>query len=346
MKAKFNGSKSKWESLQNSALKHLIYGLPERANYGMIVLGGGLPVSTKTCGDKNQEAIKLGMDTHGTVVSTIDKLNPADVASLGDAIKLSRNIFDQKQGNIQKKLFMFLGGGDDCNNEKWDALKYFLKDYKKGTSIDVSTEIVILADEFIDPDLVAELQDDITRLGLENEVNLETPKDDNELQMIVANIYNQTIEQALTYEPASVGVQLTVNVVNTTSPNSTTPPPITITQSSIAPVQITNTPGIIIVQSPEVTQTLIPTQTPPDTLTPFFTSSPLPTFTFTPEPSVVLTGFEYVGSGEGCSANIYFQVSGNSAFGYFRITNNFYRTQNPPFDSGYPFVELPIGSNG
>lgn len=311
-------------------------------------MGGNLATSTQTCADKNQEAVTLGLNTQKTLIDTINNLRPAGIASLGDAIKLSRNIFEKKQGNIQKKLFMFLGGGDNCSTDKWVALKYFLKDYKESLSINVATEVVILPDESIDLDLVTQLQDDIKRLGLEKEVNVQAPKNDQELQTVVVNIYNQTITQARPFEPRAVAVQQTANAINTAPPKATvTMSQITLTktlpQPSITQAQITatSTPIFTVVIQPPSTPLPPPTMTP--TVAP---PTPIPPSPNTPSPSIVLLSATYVGSGEGCSAVINFQVNNGDVTGYFRVWNKWYDTQSPPFDPKYPLVVLPVGPNG
>ena len=64
----FDGSETKWNDLQASALNHLIYGLPERANYGLIVLGGNLVNSTVSCEVPNQQVVTFGNSTKMTLI--------------------------------------------------------------------------------------------------------------------------------------------------------------------------------------------------------------------------------------------------------------------------------------
>jgi hypothetical protein len=106
-------------------------------------------------------------------------------------------------------------------------------------------------------------------------------------------------------------------------------------------------------RAPTNTYTPAPTHTPANTLTVFPTFTPTPTRTSTPSlaplptPHVVLTRFEYDGSGEGCSAFIYYEVSGGPATGYFRVTNGFYKAMplpTPPYDPNYPLVTLPVST--
>ena len=204
MLANFNESETKWQDLQASALNHLIYGLPDRANYGLIVLGGNLVNSTGTCDNPNQEVVTLGLNMKTTLIETIKNVQPYGVASLADAITLARDIFERQQGDVHRKLMLFLGGGDECADDKWMALKYFLKDYQKSELIDVFTEVVVLPDETIDPVVFTDLQTEITRLGIENEVAINAPKDNQELQAVLGNIYSQSMDQARQYEPAAV----------------------------------------------------------------------------------------------------------------------------------------------
>ncbi len=89
----------------------------------------------------------------------------------------------------------------------------------------------------------------------------------------------------------------------------------------------------------------LPTSTPTLTQTPSVTPSP-PSLSPTTSPNVVLTGFDYVGTGEGCSAIVYFQVSGSPATGKFRVWNQWYTENGLPHDPAYPLVTLPLGSNG
>ena len=115
-------------------------------------------------------------------------------------------------------MFLFLGGGDDCLTDKWVALKYFLTDYERSGLIDVYTEVVILPDETIDDAVITDLQTEITRLGIEEEVALSAPKNDQELQNVVGAIFDQSMEQARSFEPEAVAAQEKINVVKTEIP--------------------------------------------------------------------------------------------------------------------------------
>jgi len=269
MRLSFNGSETKWDDLQTSAVNHLIYGLPERANYGLIVLGGNLFNSTVDCDIPNQQVVTFNDNTKMTLIQTIKNVQPYGVASLADAIILARRIFEDKRGDVHRKLLLFLGGGDECAKDKWVALKYFLRDYEKSGLVDVYTEIVILPDESIDDAVINDLQTEITRLGIEEEVAVSAPKNDQELQTAFVTIFNESIVQARVYEPVAVAAQERINAANTQAPGLASTP------SKVLVGAATATAGIPLAQPSNtqapifVTATSLPTNTlpPPPTLT-------------------------------------------------------------------------------
>lgn len=271
MKLSFNGSETKWDDLQASALNHLIYGLPERANYGLIVLGGNLFNSTVNCDVPNQQTVTFNDNTKMTLIQTIRNVQPYGVASLADAIILARRIFEDKRGDVHRKLLLFLGGGDDCSSDKWVALKYFLSDYEKSGLIDVYTEVVILPDESIDDAVIDDLQTEITRLGIEEEVVVSAPKNDQELQTVFVTIFNESIAQARDYEPVAVAAQERINAAKTQTPIPASIPSKAVVGAATATARI-------------------PSAQPSNTQTPIFvTAIPLPTNTLPPPPTSTST---------------------------------------------------------
>ena len=138
----FPGGQSKWTATRQSVLDHLVLGLPPRANYSLITLGGKSLPHTGSCKQRESNLIvPIGSDNRDEVLAGFEKLEPGGVAPLDDALEKAREILFNLPADEEKALYLFLGGGDDCAEDHWKSLKYFLED--SAQHIDARIEIVV-----------------------------------------------------------------------------------------------------------------------------------------------------------------------------------------------------------
>lgn len=318
---------TKWDAALR-AVDALLVGFEDGANYGLVTIGGAPEIGVvNPC--KVDSLVTLPFTTKKVVGEQVGQLQPGGGGSLYQAFVVAKNQFDNLPKNTVRTLVYITGSEDACADEdEWVNLERYFR-AKGDDGLNIYSEIIII-DDGLKSQTIAEHISSIS-----TKVNAQAPQ--TIFQLVQTN--NTVINNVSNYVDITISSFPTGTPVPTVTKTSTSEPPITITIPDM--VTVVNAP-------PNSTNTFTPippTVTPiPPTHTPTFTFTP--SLTFTPAPVVSLLYVDYVGSGEGCSANIHFLVSGNSASGYFRITNNFYRTQSPPYDPGYPFVELPIGQNG
>jgi hypothetical protein len=210
----FEGSDSKWIAAQESAMDLLTSGLPSKANYGLIALGGNQPGSSQTCDDPNQILVPLGPDQRKTVMEKIESLEPQGVASLTGAIALARDKLLDLPGDLEKTIFVITGGGDSCcPDDEWESLLDLLE--LSIGSITAQVDLVILADENVDEKVQAAARD-IIRLGLEN-VRAEVPSDEEELINTMDNVASSAVERARVVEPTAIAAEETVVAATATA---------------------------------------------------------------------------------------------------------------------------------
>jgi hypothetical protein len=309
----FGGSDTKWASARESVLDLLTSGLPSKANYGLVVLGGNQPGSTQTCDDPNQMLVPLSLGQRKTAIEKIEGLEPQGVASLTDAIRLASDELLDLPGDFDKTIIVITGGGDACRpHDEWESLLDLLE--LSFGSVNAHAELIILADEDVDKEVLAAVQD-ITRLGLEN-VRADASSDQEELASTADDIADRAIERAREVEPAAIAaeetaVAATATAVVVASPLPTAKPP-TATSKATVYVGVTPSPGTgthtatathtptpAITQSPTHTSTPTNTPTPTKTATSTPTTKPTntptstPTATPSPSPTIIPTSTPY-----------------------------------------------------
>lgn len=251
---------------------------------------------------------------------------------------LESRMFDKKY-----YIYSFIGGDDTCG----EKLGVYLSSPKVVNNA-VTSELFLIV--LLDPDQertfpnlpnakldyarsVAQVQEIVDSNNQLIEVATPTPTVTPSTSPTASGVSPSLAGSTMVVEPAGVS--------NNDQPAESVAVPPVADAATVGPsATLLLPPTSAPTQFPSSTFTNIPTRTPS------YTPEPPPTLTELPPPYVVLTGFEYMGSGEGCSAMIYFDVQGSPATGIFRVTNNFYRSQSPPYDAGYPSVTLPVGTNG
>jgi hypothetical protein len=290
----FEGSDSKWMAAQKSARDLLTVGLPSRANYGLIVLGGNQPGSTQTCDDSNQTTVPLGLDQRRAVIEKIESLEPKGVASLTDAIALARDQLLDLPGDLEKTIFVITGGGDTCQpDDEWESLLDLLE-----LSVDLikaKVDLIILADENVDEEVQAAVRE-IIRLDLEN-VRADVPSNEEELTNTMGDVADNAVERARVAEPTAIAAEETavaadrptaIAVMPTPTPLPKPPPhtPTRGTATAARPLTPTATESPTPIHIPTYTPTPTKTAVPPtNTPTTKPTNTPTSTLTATPSPS-------------------------------------------------------------
>lgn len=289
---------SKWNTMRESIVNHMLNGLPPGASYSLFALGGKPLESTAPCDDiPSNEIVPMKRNNGKQVLAGIDGLEPRGVASLDDALEKARQELFELPGDEHRALFLFLGGGDECGPDPWKSLRTFLED--SAQFIDARIEIVILPGESVDESVkeasrIIELVND---LELDN-VGVYTPRDGQELEQVMGQIQGQALEDARPFEPSAVAYQQTLLDEASTSgengeqvedPTDLLPPASDAIDTPPAPtdpapeaaVALVPPPGNILAGTAEPTQTA----TPVPTLTRTFF---LPTSTATHTPSIIV----------------------------------------------------------
>jgi hypothetical protein len=358
----FDGGRTKWDAVREAALDNLIFGLPSRANYGLILLGGNTGSQTSNC-EQVEMAYSFRPDSRGSIETLIQNQQPQGVTSLTKAIDLARDqllgLSDDDSTVKSVELFVFLGGGDGCLNDDYRPLLYFLQNSARLLS-QTHVDIFILSKEPIDP----AVEEAIVKSDQETEVvRVNITRNQPELETAVVESSLESKERAREVEPTAVAFQETVVVeqltstyANVTAPppdtaasvTNTLPPPVTSLTPSSSPTATASVTLTLTASPTQVPPTAIPTTQVPPTKTPTIqvptTSIPttaIPQITSTASPSVVLTSVDYLGSGESCSARINFEVNGSPATGSFHAWNAFFG----PEGDIYPQETFPQGPN-
>jgi len=295
MQNSFPGSDSKWSSVKKSALDTLLIALPERSNYGLIVLGGDQNGAPATCEDELQMAVPIDFDNRQDVITTVNNSNPAGEAQLTQALTIAVNQLSQLPNNeqIRKELFIFIGGGDSCDEEEWDSL--FLTLEASLFTANVHTELVILADETVDEATLEELDIRIKTLGEKfpdqvGNVGLNTVYSSEKLEDIILKIIKEVHTREAEVEPIAVAAQITIVAEMTIAASETQPAPpintpLTPTDTPVPPSDIPPTINVPVASTdvppasdvPPTTNTLPLTDTPvPPTEAPPPSNTPLP----------------------------------------------------------------------
>jgi hypothetical protein len=314
MNESFHGQ-SKWEVALNS-LNVIINGLNPYAKYGLVVIGGSDSSGLgDPCGDPSTPAIAFS--TREAVWSHIIQLQPKGGGSFSTAFTLAKT---QLQGLSRDKIgtLIFITGSEDAcrGGDVWIDLGKIVPDLD---TIRLRSEIIILDEDGLKTQTLA---DQINSLS-EN-INVQAPQSVQELREITNVIVINNVTKYINIEMAARATE---------GPRPATS--ISFATNTIAPV-------VTVIGPPPTPTAIPPTPIPPTAIPP----TPIPQPTSTPSPSVVLLSASYVGSGEGCSAVINFQVEGSPATGQFRVWNQWYTENGLPYDANYPVVTLPVGPNG
>jgi hypothetical protein len=286
----FAGSDTKWTSARKSALDLLTVGLPPGANYGLIVLGGNQLGSTQTCDDPNRMLVSLASRQQQAVINEIESLEPQGVASLTSALALARDQLGKLPAGLEKTIIVITGGGDSCcPDDMWESLLDLLR--LSFSSINAYTELIILADEEVDEEVLAVVQE-ITQLGLEN-VRADAPTDQEKLEDTIEEVASSAVERSREkMESVAIAEEETVETDDVVAVVPTPIPSVTPTiEKPEAPPAGATVPAPSPTVSPP-TATLPPTATTtdmPPPPTPPITSTPTPTTTSTPTPPITST---------------------------------------------------------
>jgi hypothetical protein len=210
MSESFDGDKTKWDSVREAALDNLILGLPARANYGLILLGGN-PTGNVTNCDAVNMVLPLGEDNRDQIGRLIEDQKPQGVSSLTKAIDLARNNLLSLSDDSSVRaleLWVFLGGGDGCSNNDLKPILYFVQGSAKFLT-NTHMDLFILSNEVIDRDMLNEIEESDQATGNVT-VNLTT--NNAELAAAVNQSYEEAKERARRVEPTAVAAQETIVV--------------------------------------------------------------------------------------------------------------------------------------
>jgi hypothetical protein len=319
MTARFQGSGSKWEAARSAALRYLD-SLPPGANYTLVAIGGNLTGNDTTCLGPDEPMVPLSLGNRDAVADMVDHLQPGSVESVKAALITARNaLLDKPKG--EKSLYVLVGGPNECNEDAgWDTLVEDIEDVLTG-GISIRSEIIVLANEEVSPEIVAALNARLRTVG--EVVDAEVVGDAAALFSHVDSNIAEAHERAAQIAPVEFGTERPTLLaaaattsarrtsVAATAPAATavavlvsTPPAGGGEPTSLPP--ITPTPGLAPFPSPEAalpsattnpaqppgaattlppTSDAIPTRTP----TPTATQTPIPTATETPPPPTSTT---------------------------------------------------------
>jgi hypothetical protein len=309
----FHGQE-KWLVARNM-LVEIINGLHDRAQYSLVAIGdSNLSDVNDPC--KNPALPAVEFSPREKVYNYLGNLQPQGGGSFYKAYTLAKNQLEDLPKETIRTLIYITGSSDTCETEdEWTAIKNLVS--FPDSTFGIFSQIIILDDDGIRSQTLADQFNSLSN----NNIDAQAPQSISEIQgngVTMIHIVNNVTDY----------VNTTIASQPTNTPTRTSVVAMTVT----IPVNVTTTPSR--------TPTLPPTWTP--SITPSKTYTPSPSSI--PESNIVLTGFSYDGSGEGCSAFIYYEVSGSPATGYFRVTNGFYNDKTPPYDPNYPLVTLPVST--
>lgn len=307
MKEAFDG-RSKWEAARES-VDFFLDRLNEHSNYGLIVVGDSPNVgAVDPCGEPSDLRIPFG--SRDTVRAHIDTLQPMGGGSLSEAFTLAKNELENLRAGTVKTLIYITGSKDACDVEdEWRQLEKILQ---LPNLVGLYSEIIIVEEH----------------IGMETQTiaqHISSLSPDLHVQISQSNAQLQQ-NMGTTIEQVNTHVEQQQAVMGNSPPVDSAPIP------SLTPQVVVNVPPATVAVIP-------PTPIPPSPVP----ASPIPP-TAAPAPSVQLLSAEYIGSGEGCSANISFQVSDGPVTGQFRVWNKWYDTQTPRYDARYPMITVPTGT--
>jgi len=316
-------TESKWDAALR-AVNAILEAREDEANYGLVVIGGsGSQEGGNPCDQPSTVATPFS--SRDIVIDHINQLQPSGGGSIFTAFNLAMDQFRTLPENTVRMLVFITGSSDACESrDEWRDLQRAF-DFPGGIGIEHYSEIIVLEHDAVISRTIKEQFD-----SLSANLNVQAPQTTFQLVQannIVINNVSNYVDITISSFPTEVNPTFTPISVSTPIVGVTNPPPPTFTAIPPTPIPPTSVP---------------PTPIPPTPVPP----TPIPQPTFTPTPYVLLTRFDYVGTGELCQALISFEVSGSPATGYFRVWNQWYTENNLPYDSGYPLVTLPVGPNG
>jgi hypothetical protein len=318
MQESFDGQ-SKWGAAL-TAVSSMLEALNRNSNYGLVVVGGSSANSgTDPCGEPSvpiipfvtNEQVLFPRDTFQMedLITQINQLQPVGGGSLYTAFSLAKRQLDDLPAGTVKSLIFITGSNDSCESrDEWRELERIVQ---LPDLVGLYSEIIVI-DESVGLD-TRNIMEHISSLS--SGVNVQISQSYEQLQQDVGHAIDQ-VNTHVEEQQAALDSNVQANPV-------------------IVP---TSTPQVIVNASPPNPTAVPPTQVPPTPIPPTL----IPQATNTPLPSVVLLSASYLGSGEGCSALITFQVSGSLATGNFHVWNPFYDAAGDV----YPQITLPVGTNG
>lgn len=271
----FDDTKTKWDSVREAAINNLIWGLPSRANFGLILMGGSTAGNTTNC-DSVSMTIPIQPDMRDSIGDLIQSQEPQGTASLSKSIDLARDELLALADDSTVKdleLFVFLGGGDGCSNNDLGPLLYFLQNSSNYLS-QTHVEIFVLSDEAIDQEILNQIEK--SNQTAEN-IRVQITTNTQELTTAVSQSYLDAMDRAEEVEPLAVAAQETVVAQNPAfiqSVGMNAAPSTEVMNVNIAtPVELSVTPSVAPTVSPTPTASFTPipiptTQVPPSPIPP------------------------------------------------------------------------------
>jgi hypothetical protein len=290
MGERFGDSPSRWEAAREAVLNSLAI-LPTRANYGLITLGGSGAVSPQTCDGPDAMRMPPGTDQRDRLGAQIAAMQPEGIGSLTRAVRLAVDgLIEAQPPGLVRRLFIISGGGDPCAAEEWasilEMVDLSLRD------IDVRAQIIVLADEAVDEQVAARLQEDLIRLGALN-VTAVSVESAQEMEIVIGEAFYEAREAARAYYPTPLAVEATAAVQWTAAAIQALPAE---QQPAIPPGLPTRPPPDIVQQIVAPAPTGAPAETPTPAATCTGAPTPVtlwPTITRTPTGTPTLTGTPY-----------------------------------------------------
>jgi hypothetical protein len=240
MSAIFDGDKTKWDATRDAALGNLLYGLPAKANYGLIVLGGTNEQAVASCDSVTMSA-SFATENRDKVGDIIKAQQASGLAPVAKAFDLARDQLlglpdDVTATNIE--LFVFLGGGDTCSDNDLQPILFFLQNSAKYLT-NTHVDIFLLSNENIEEQILAEIEN--SNKEIDNvEVKITTSIVD--LEAAVDQSFQDAQERAQTVEATTIPTRTTNVVQNVTATGGI----LTITPSETAtPSPIPTTPAVV-----------------------------------------------------------------------------------------------------
>jgi hypothetical protein len=257
----FDGGRTKWDAVREAALDNLIFGLPSRANYGLILLGGNSGGQTSNC-EQVEMAYSFRPDSRSSVETLIQSQQPRGVTSLAKAIDLARDqllkLSDDESTVKDVELFVFLGGGDGCLNDDYRPLLFFLQNSARFLS-KTHIDIFVLSKEPIDPAIEEAIKESDQQTEA---VRVNITRNQPELETAVEQSSLDAKERAREVEPTAVAFQETIAVQTLifTPALATDVPPNTVIAATNHPtsIEVSFTPSL----APTITASVTASQTP------------------------------------------------------------------------------------